>query len=49
MPDYTKSERPGARDAIQRTAEAWTKAGMDPKKAQEKAREKAIEHDRRNP
>ena len=49
MPDYTQSERPNARDGIDRCVKQWAKDGMDPEKAKKMAREKALEYDRRNP
>lgn len=49
MPDFSQSERPGAREAIDRCAKQWAKDGMDPEKAKRLAREKALEHDRKNP
>ena len=40
-------EKQGRRDQVQDTARRWTKNGMDPKAAQEKARECARTLDRR--
>lgn len=43
------SERPGAREAINKLAQKWTQDGMDPKRAKEKAIEVAKKYDRQNP
>lgn len=49
MADRWEGERPGARDAMARTANQWKKDGMDPALADKKAREIAIRFDQTQP